>query len=261
MKLLNNFTEYLKQTVEIHLLKFLPSQFFLLTKSKGGIKIVYKYSFRDQSKEDDYTDISKNLEFLKFLHYQIHNFTLRKERPSKKRKKDTARKEFKSTHSATKSKMNQNIDSVGLEDRKMLEDDSEYYNLVKNNADTIEFIIPGFLIRATKMSEITAGKEYFSIMIFQRYIRRRRSARKSKDPPESERYHKFGSCIFPAANIKDRHLITSSFSMFIKNNLVVDRKTFMKATISTKQRKKIIAATRKAELELEDTYANALIQA
>lgn len=49
--------------------------------------------------------------------------------------------------------------------------------------------------------------------------------------------------------------------MFIKNNLVVDRKTFMKATISTKQRKKIIAATRKAELELEDTYANALIQA
>ena len=168
------------------------------------IKIIYKYSFRDQSKEDDYTDLSKNLMFLKFLHYQIYNFSLKDEKPKRHRRDESARKEFKSTHSGTKSKMNQNIDSEGIEDRKLLEEDSEYSNLIKDNSDSLEFIIPGYLVRITKINKMYPGKQYFSVAVFQRYIRRRRTTRKSKDPPNSEKYHKIGNNIFPSYNIKDR---------------------------------------------------------
>ena len=100
--------------------------------------------------------------------------------------------------------MNQNIDSEGLEDRKLLDEDSEYSNLLKDNSDSVEFIIPGFLIRITKINKMYPGKQYFSVAVFQRYIRRRRTTRKSKDPPNNEKYHRIGNNIFPSYNIKDR---------------------------------------------------------
>ena len=55
-------------------------------------------------------------------------------------------------------------------------------------------------------------------------------------------------------------MIANSFISFIRNNFMVDSKTFLKATMSSRQVKKILAANRKTELELEDANVNALIQ-
>ena len=250
--------------MEIHLLKFLPSQYFLVVGNTRRVKIMYQYSFRDQSKEDDFTDLSQNLRFLECLNHRIFKLnTSHKSGRRQTKNGDDGGRYIKSTHSATKSKMNQHIDSAVNEDRKNIDEDIEYIDMAKENEGSVEFVIPGYLVRISKIHGVTRmsnDDRYYSVMVFQRYIRRRRTHKKDKDPSGNEKYHKFNGHIFPAINMKDRQLVSSSFTTFIRNNLVVDSNTFLKATLGSKQRKKILAATRKAELELEDAKANALIQ-
>jgi len=106
----------------------------------------------------------------------------------------------------------------------------------------------------------SGGDVYYSVIVFQRYIRRRRKAKKDKDPKGPEKVYKIGSSKFPITNIKERQLILNSFNAYIKNNLVVNRDTFLKAAVGSKQRKKILAETKRVKLELNDGKANSLVQ-
>jgi len=144
-KTTNKFTEYLKETVEIHMLKFLPSQYILVFANPQRAKIMYNYNFRDQSKEDEYSDLSQNLWFLQLLNYHIQKLEKEGLNGRSRKGEDTNRPFIKSTHSGTKSKMNQHIDSA--EDRKNSDEDSEYFEIMKENKNTFEFTISGFVIR------------------------------------------------------------------------------------------------------------------
>lgn len=52
---------------------------------------------------------------------------------ARRRRREDTRRDLKSTHSATKSKMNQHVESDAYEDGK--NEDSEYMNLVKQNSN------------------------------------------------------------------------------------------------------------------------------
>lgn len=112
----NKFTQVLKDTVEIQLLKFIPSQYMLVIGNHQRIKVMYQYSFRDQSKEDDYTDLTQNLMFLEYLNHQIKKLNKAGTKRQFSRNDDNGKK---STHSATKSKMNHPIASDGDEEVKV----------------------------------------------------------------------------------------------------------------------------------------------
>lgn len=101
---------------------------------------------------------------------------------------------------------------------------------------------------------------YYSVMVFQRFIKRRRTAKKDKDPSNQERFLANNYGTLPAANLKERQTITNTFTKFIRTNLVVDSKTFLSTTLGSIQRKKILKETRNRKLELQDKKTNALIQ-
>ena len=103
--------------------------------------------------------------------------------------------------------------------------------------------------------------KYYSVMVFQRYIRRRRLARKDKDISDNDRYFKNNHGVLPAANLKERQIITNSFSSFIRTNLIVDSRIFLSATLASKNRKKILNESKNRNMSLNDKKGNVLIQA
>lgn len=262
-KMTNKFTEYLKETVEIHVLKFLPSQYFLVQSNQQRSKILYKYNFRNQSIEEEYSDLSQNSMYLESLNYHIQKIARSDFGVKNKRPEENGRPIVKSTHSGTKSKMNQHIDTIENEDRKNSDEDTEYYEFLKENQSSFEFTIPGFVTRIKQIRGVpkpSHGDAFYSVIVFHRYVRRRRTARKDKDPKGEEKVNKLGWSSFPVTNLKERQLIMNSFNSFIRNSLVVDKDSLLKVTIGTKQRKRILAATKRARLDLDDTKGNPLIQ-
>jgi hypothetical protein len=201
--------------------------------------------------------------YLESLNYHIlkiaqSDFGMKNRRPDEK-----SRPYIKSTHSGTKSKMNQHIDTLENEDRKNSDEDTEYYEFLKENQSCFEFTIPGFVTRIKRIRGVpkpSHGDSFYSVIIFHRYVRRRRTARKDKDPKGEEKVNKLGWSSFPITNLKERQLIMNSFDSFIRNSLVVDKDSLLKVTVGTKQRKRILAATRRARLDLDDAKANPLIQ-
>jgi hypothetical protein len=255
------FTELLKETVEIYLLKFLPSQYFLVVGNMQRIKILFQHNFRDKSKEDEFTDLSQNLMFLEFLNHQIFKYNT--VHGKNRTYRDDPRGNQKSTHSATKSKMNYPINSSVNEDNKDTDEAMRHIELLKESSDTFEFTLPGYLIRVSKIDGIprmSHDDRYYTVMVFQRYIRRRRTSKKDKDPSNKERFLTNSYGTLPAANLKERQIITNTFTKFIRTNLVVDSKTFLSTTLGSEQRKKILKETRTRKLELQDKKTNALIQ-
>lgn len=101
---------------------------------------------------------------------------------------------------------------------------------------------------------------YYSVMVFQRYIRRRRISKKDKDPSGNEKYYKNIHGVLPAANLKERQIMTNSFSIFMRNNLVVDSKLFLQTTMAQKYRKKILSDTKNKKISLSDKKTNILVQ-
>ena len=135
MAMTNRFVDVLKETVEIQLLKFLPSQYFLIVGNLRRIKIVLKHNFRDKSKEDDFTDLSQNLMFLELLNYQVHKYNKVIAKRRKANMEGGMNAYIKSTHSATKSKMNNQIYSSHNEDHKEFDEDTQYVDLIRENSD------------------------------------------------------------------------------------------------------------------------------
>lgn len=255
----DKFNTYLKDTVEVQLLKFLPSQFFIALSSQDHTKLVYDYNFRDNL-NNDHIDFSQNGDFLRLVHYYINNYDLRDKTVNKsKPRNNTHRGELKTTQSATKSRMMNNP----VEDSKHLEDDE--YNasgIIEDNSNSIEFCISGVLVRILQIENmpVTKTKEtFYLIVVFQRYIRRRRTMKRARDPDPNDRCYTINKCRFPTVNITDRRIICSSLSKFVEISLVVDRDTFLRVGIEPSQRKKILKASDKAELEIEDAKNNALI--
>jgi len=243
----NKFTDLLKESVEIQLLKFLPSQYFLLIGNQARIKIVFKHNFRDQSKEDDFTDLSLNMMFLELLDYQLQKYNKVMAKNRKNNGEGNLNAYVKSTHSATKSKLNGHIYSSANEELKFNDEDGHDGDLFKENSDCFEFILPGFLVRLFKIegiSRMSHDDRYYSVMVFQRYIRRRRILKKDKDQNTHEKYFRNVHGVLPTANLKERQIIMNSFSVFMRNNLVVDSKTFLQTTIAQKYRKKILSDTK-----------------
>lgn len=133
IKMTAKFTELLKETVEIYILKFLPSQYFLVVGNMQRIKVLFQNNFRDKSKEFEFTDLSQNMMFLEFLNHQICQYN--KVNSRKQTNREDHRGNQKSTHSATKSKMNYPINSSVNEDNKDIDEDTRYLDLLKENQD------------------------------------------------------------------------------------------------------------------------------
>jgi len=228
------------------------------------IKIVYKHAFRDQSKEDDYTDLSQNLFFLELLNHQIHKYFMRvKAKQSRTNGEGSMNAYIKSTaNSGTKSKMNGQIYSSNNEEHKYIDEDTQIVDLIKENSDAFEYMIPGYLIRISRIdgiSKMSHDDRYYSVMIFQRYIRRRRLSKKEKETDKNDRYvNSYG--VLPAANLQERQIICNSFSQFVRNNLVVDSKTFVQSAMTPSTRKKILSETKNRRLSLNDKKTNVLLQ-
>lgn len=261
----DKFSSNLKDTIEVQLLKFLPSQAFVVIGNFDYIKLLFGYNFRDNLKSDC-TDLSMNLRFLNLLHYNIKHYQSRNDKLPKTARSNgnnRPRYENKTTHSATKSRMNQVIDS-DKEDSKNLDDDESGIALIyEENSNSLEFCMPGYLIRITQIENVPPMRKRercFSVLVFQRYIRRRRTFRKNKDQDPNERCYKIGRSMFPSANISDRHIIAQSMNNFIESHMNVDQDTFLKACMGSNERRKIIKSSFKAELEIEDKRNNALIQ-
>lgn len=59
-KINTKFNDFLNETIQIQLLKFLPLQHFVVINNSERMKIVQKYNFKDQSCEEDFVDVSRS---------------------------------------------------------------------------------------------------------------------------------------------------------------------------------------------------------
>jgi hypothetical protein len=141
----DKFNSHLKDTTEIQLLKFLPSQFFLAVSNSEYTKLTYRYNFRDHLK-NDYSDFSMNVSFLGLLHYHINNFWMKSKTQNRaKNRNNHGRNENKTTNSGTKSRM---MNNPVEDDSKQIDDDeSGLAAIIDENSSSMEFTLPGFLIR------------------------------------------------------------------------------------------------------------------
>ena len=254
----DKFNTYLKETIEVQMIKFIPSQFFITLSNKDHTKLVYEYNFTDNLNKE-HVDLTHNYEFLKLVHHYINNYELSDKTALKNKSLGSNKNiDLKLQQTATKSRMMNNP----VEDSKHLEDESLCI-AIEDNCNSLEFCFSGILVRILKIDNMPITKTnetFYLIVVFQRHMKRRRTIKQDKEPNPNNRCYVINKCVFPSKNISDRRIICSSLSKFIEIGLVVDVETFLRVGMEPAQRNKILDAPERAGLQIQDNKINSVIQ-